>query len=287
MSDASAAQTNEDPTVGKVLPDLDFRVTDRILEDYFEGLAIDRGPFDRGETPVPSMIAASADAYFAQSAFRQQRGHLWMRQEWAFAQPLRRDEAYVTHGRIEDIYRKRDRTVVNTAATIVDGQGVQAFTYNHHQSFLLDAPVETVQFRDPSKKSGARKFIVPDGEPVSGFDRTVTLEMCGQFFHGSKSYHTDLEASQELGFHNVVVGGMMTMSYIGHLLDSHFGDSWFTSGRLDVKFTNPCWPNDHISVKGISTESADDPERESVFAWIEKDDGTIVLIANASAARDR
>ena len=75
----------------------------------------------------------------------------------------------------------------------------------------------------------------------------------------------------------------MTMSCIGHLLDGYFGDRWFQSGRLDAKFTNPCWPNDHISIKGVAM-SADDPTRESVFAWIEKDDGTIVVIAVASAA---
>ncbi len=154
---------------------------------------------------------------------------------------------------------------------------------NHHQSFLLDAPVEEVQFRDPNKKAGRRKFIVPEGESLAGFERTITLEMCGQYFHGDKSYHTDLKASKELGFRDVVVGGRMTMSYIGHLLDAHYGDRWFQSGRLDVKFTNPCWPNDRISIKGVAM-SADEPTRESVFAWIEKDDGTIVMIAVASAA---
>ncbi len=77
----------------------------------------------------------------------------------------------------------------------------------------------------------------------------------------------------------------MTMSYIGHLLEEHFGDRWFQSGRLDVKFTNPCWPNDRLGIKGVATQSGADNARESVFAWIEKDDGTILLIADASAAR--
>ena len=209
-----------------------------------------------------------------------------MRQEWTFAEPLQRNETYVTHGRIEDIYRKRDRTVVNTAVSMIDNKGGVILTLNHHQSFLLDAPVENVQFRDPNKKAGVRKFIVPEGEPLPGFDRTITLEMCGQYFHGSRSYHTDLKASRELGFEDVVVGGRMTMSYIGHLLDGHFGDRWFRSGQLDLKFTNPCWPNDHISIKGVAMgPSVEDSARESVFAWIEKDDGTIVIIANASVAR--
>ena len=275
-----------EPAVGKVLSDLNFVVTDTLLDDYYAGLALDRSAFDRDETPIPTMIATAADNYHEQSRFQQDKGHLWMRQQWEFSAPLRRGESYLTHGRIEDIYERRDRTVVNTAVSVVDASGAPALTLNHHQSFLLNPPVEDVQFRDPTKKEGARKFIVPEGDALEPLDRTITLEMCGRYFHGSTSYHTDLAASQSLGFHDVVVGGRMTMSYLGHLLDGYFGAPWWTSGRLDTKFTNPTWPNDHITVKGVATgPSEDDPSREAVFAWIEKDDGTIVLIATASVAR--
>ncbi len=276
----------EDPTVGKVLPDHQFNVTDALIEDYFEGLAIDRTAFDRGDTPVPSMIARASDSYFEETRFQQDKGHLWMRQQWAFNSPLQPGASYTTHGQIEDIYERRDRTVVNTAISVEDGGGDTVLTANHHQSFLLTPPENQVQFRDPTKKEGARKFIVPEGDSLEPVDHTITIEMCGQYFHGSRSYHTDLEASQELGFHNIVVGGAMTMSYMGHLLDSHFGAPWWANGELDVKFTNPTWPDDHITVKGVATgPDEDDPSRDHVFAWIEKDDGTIVLIANASVAR--
>ncbi len=281
MSDTS---THEEPTTGKVLSDKRFIVTDALLTDYFEGLNLDRTAFDGGTAPVPSLIAASADSYFGEAAFSQQRGHLWMRQEWSFTRPLESGREYVTHAHIKDIYRKRNRTVVNTAIQVTDEGGDEVLTTNHHQSFLLDAPVDQVEFRDPNKKPGARKFIVPEGTALEGFQRSVSLEMCGQYFHGSKSYHTDKQASRELGFHEVVVGGAMTMSYIGHLLDGHWGKRWFESGRMDLKFTNPCWPDDLISIKGVATEAGDDPERENVFAWIEKEDGTIVLIVNASVA---
>jgi acyl dehydratase len=280
------AVQHDDPTVGKALPDLDFRVTDALLNDYFEGLQIDRARFDRGDTPVPSMIATAADDFHRWSRFAQDKGHLWMRQQWAFDAPLRQGVAYVAHATIEDIYRRRDRTVVNTAMTLVDPDGATALTSKHHQSFLLDAPVEQVAFRDPAKKEGARKFEVPAGDTIEPLDRTITLEMCGQYFHGSTSYHTDLEASQALGFRDVVVGGRMTMSYVGHLLERHFGAPWWTGGRLDVKFTNPVWPNDHITVRGVATRpSDDDPNRQAAFAWVEKDDGTIALVATASSPR--
>ena len=194
--------------------------------------------------------------------------------------------SYVAGGRITDIYKRRDRTVVNTEMTLKDESGQVVIVSNHHQSFLLDEPVEQVQFRDPTRKEGARKFNVPEGTPIEPIDVIVTLEMCGLYFHGNKSYHTDLEASQALGFQQVVVGGRMTMSYMGHLLDRHFGERWWSSGKLDLKFTNPTWPNDHLTVKGVVTGPLeDDAAREGAFAWIAKDDGTIVMIANASVAR--
>ena len=281
MSDA----TRPEPSVGKQLPNKQFTVTNALLNDYFEGLDLERSRFDTGTAPVPTMIATDADNYFGESAFSQLRGHLWMRQEWSFCKPMQAGAHYETQAYIEDIYKKRNRTLVNTAITMKDAAGDDVLKTNHHQSFLLDEPVDQVEFREPSEKQGARKFIVPEGRPLEGLKKTITLEMCGQYFHGSKSYHTDKQASLELGFQEVVVGGRMTMAYIGHLLETNFGDRWFSTGKLDVKFTNPCWPDDAISIQGVAMGPNDeDPSREAVFAWIEKEDGTIVLIANASVA---
>lgn len=280
------SRTSGDPTIGKVLDDRDFVVTDVMIDDHFDGLALDRSAFDRGEAPVPSMISGGADNFHGQSAFKQDRGHLWMRQEWDLLSPLVRGDKYVANARIDDIYKRRNRTVVNTAMELKDADGQVVIRSRHHQSFLLDEPNPEVELRDPSKKEGARKFQVPDGTEVTPLDRVITLEMCGKYFHGSRSYHTDLEASKELGFQKVVVGGRLTMSYMGALLEQHFGDAWWNGGKMDMKFTNPTWPDDHITVRGVATGPAeDDAAREAVFAWIEKDDGTIVAIADASAPR--
>ncbi|MFP6797465.1 MAG: hypothetical protein VB933_10460 [Pseudomonadales bacterium] len=160
-----------EPSVGKQLPKKNFTVTDALLNDYFEGLDLERSNFDVGKAPVPTMIATDADNYFGESAFSQQRGHLWMRQEWTFSKPMQAGAHYQTEAHIEDIYKKRNRTLVNTAITMKDAWGDHVLTANHHQSFLLDDPVEQVEFREPSKKQGARKFIVPEGTPLEGFEK--------------------------------------------------------------------------------------------------------------------
>ncbi|MGI8551637.1 MAG: MaoC/PaaZ C-terminal domain-containing protein [Dehalococcoidia bacterium] len=90
---------------------------------------------------------------------------------------------------------------------------------------------------------------------------------CGEFFHGSKDYHSDKEQARALGFRDVVVGGRMTMGYVGELLDATLGERWARSGRLLVKFTNVVWPSETIRVTaGLGGTAADDLSRDTFLA---------------------
>ena len=274
-----------EPFVGKQLTERRFTVTDAALADYYGGLALTR----RDDGKVPTMLGSDAENhYFGEIAFSNHIGHLWMRQGLECFGPLAKGEDYAVSGRIRDIYPHRDRSVVHYEAEVRDSAGNLAVRTHHHQSFLREKPQSgQVTFRDPSKKPGARKFIIPEGERFGGLTRKITLEMCGEFFHGDANYHTDKKQSEALGFRDVVVGGRMTLAYTAHLLEEHFGDAWWDSGRLDLKFTNPTWPNDVVTAQGVDTGPAGDgngDDRHGAFVWLEKADGTVVLIAQASVA---
>ncbi len=271
------------PYVGKRLSSGTFVVDDAVLADYYGGLELE--PPTSGL--LPSTIASGPDGdYFREIAFANQTGHLWMREEWALSAPMEAGVAYSVEGDICDIYDRRNRVVVDYRVRLRDGAGRQVLETHHHQSFLRDqAYAGDVELRDPRKKPGARRFDVPEGERFGGLERTISLEMCGQFFHGNASYHTDKRASRELGFQDVVVGGRMTMGYVGHVLEERFGEAWWRSGSFDLKFTNPVWPGDTITVNGVVTgPDPDDPARTAAFVWIAKADGTIALIARAGVA---
>ncbi len=279
-----------EPFVGKRLTERKFTVTDGMLADYYGGLKLSL----RGDGKVPTMLASDAEnGFFGEIAFPNHIGHLWMRQGWECFAPLIQGESYVASGRIRDIYPHRDRSVVYYEVEVRDAGGSLAIRTHHHQSFLREKPASgQVTFRDPSKKPGARKFIVPEGERFGGLTRQVTLVMCGEFFHGDANYHTDKTQSEALGFRDVVVGGRMTLAYTAHILEERFGDAWWRSGRLDLKFTNPTWPDDTITACGVDTgpvdgdgSTNDDEDRHGAFVWLEKADGTVVLIAEASASR--
>ncbi|MDA1076237.1 MAG: MaoC family dehydratase [Proteobacteria bacterium] len=280
----SSSRPAADPVVGKRLSEKSFVVSDTTLNDYYSGLNLQ--PRSSGE--VPSTIASGPDnGYFAEIAFPNHMGHLWMRQGWECFGRLQIGERYRVSGVIREIYERRDRSVVNYEVVLHDAGGQMVLRTNHHQSFLNEQPSGgEVTFRDPGKKPGARKFVIPPGDRFGGLQATITLEMCGHFFHGDANYHTDPDSSRELGFTEVVVGGRMTMAYVAHILEDRFGEAWWQTGKLDLKFTNPVWANDLVTAHGVETGVLDeDPDRIGAFVWLSKPDDTVVLIANASVRR--
>ena len=284
------AQTEPaEPYIGKQLGSRRFTVTEEAWDNYFLGLELDSGWHDRkstyGQRVVPSMLMNSADTGFPGAGFENDFGNLWMRQEWEFFLPGTPDQTYDVTSQVFDIYQRRDRTVVKQETTIASSDSETLARARHHQSYLLDQSAGEVKLRDPKSKEGARRFVVPDGEPLDPIDRTVSLEMCGAFFYGNANYHNDKEAAQQLGFTEIVVGGRMTISYLSDMMERRFGKGWFEGGKLDVKFTNVVWPNDRIIARGVITDRTEEDAgtRASVSLWMEKPDGTVVIVGSASA----
>ena len=67
----SSLQNDTEPYIGKNLPQIEFMVTQEILNDYNEGLNLQY----QKTLPLPSMIAGAADNFHKWSAFEQDKGH--------------------------------------------------------------------------------------------------------------------------------------------------------------------------------------------------------------------
>ena len=275
--------------VGKDLGAREYVATDEMMENYFAGLEIDaswyveQSPF---EGPVaPSMVLTDVETGFEGAGFENSFGTLWMRQEWDTHAPIIPGERYKATSRVSDIYEHRGRTVVDQETTLWTLGGEILARGRHHQSYLRGQSSGRVNLREPKSKEGVRRFSVPPGETVESEAHTITLEMCGTFFHGNANYHTDKEIAEALGFPDVVVGGRMTLSYIGDMMDKRFGKGWYQGGRMDVKFTNIVWPGDTVIARGVITDSVerDGSDRANVAVWMEKEDGTVVIVGSASA----
>ena len=274
----------EEARIGKELGSREFTADEDMLRDHFVGLEIDPSWYDAnpyGKRIAPSMTLTAVDGGFPGGGFKNAFGNLWMRQQWKINAPIAPGQSYTASSKVVDIYDHRNRTLVNSEVTLWSPEGEAMAVGHHHQSYLLTQSSGKVALRDPKAKGGARRFNVPDGDLIEGDPHAISLEMCGTFFHGNANYHTDKSAAEELGFEEVVVGGRMTMSYVGDLMDRHFGRAWFEDGELDIKFTNIVWPDDVVTAKAVITDETDG--RANAAVWMEKEDGTVAIVGTASA----
>ncbi|HBR64679.1 MAG TPA: hypothetical protein DEA18_02635 [Dehalococcoidia bacterium] len=281
---------SDEAFVGKELEPRLFEISKKTVNDYFEGLKVDRSVYENigseDELVTPSMVIIDAES-ISGASFRNNFGNLWMRQEVDFHAPLPTEERLNVSSKVLDIYEWRNRTIVLQESEIFNEKKELLGAMRHHQSYLLDQNSGKVALRKPSEKEGVRKFDVPKGELLEPVSSEIDLEMCGTFFHGNKNYHTDKRASEELGFEEVVVGGKMTISYIGDMLDRTFGERWYNGGKLDVKFTNIVWPGDRVTARGVIADESDSSEGSTeVRVWMEKEDGTVTIVGNAYLSKE-
>ena len=281
---------SDEAFVGKELEPRLFEISKKTVNDYFEGLKVDRSVYENigaeDKLVTPSMVIIDAES-ISGASFRNNFGNLWMRQEVDFHAPLPTEERLNVSSKVLDIYEWRNRTIVLQESEIFNEKKELLGAMRHHQSYLLDQNSGKVALRKPSEKEGVRKFDVPKGELLDPESSEIDLEMCGTFFHGNKNFHTDKRASEELGFEEVVVGGKMTISYIGDMLDRTFGERWYNGGKLDVKFTNIVWPGDRVTARGVIADESDSSEGSTeVRVWMEKEDGTVTIVGNAYLSKE-
>ena len=149
---------HDDPKAGVDLGSAEVVIDESALNDYYEGLNLERG----ADARVPSMVAANADLS-TRMHFSNDFGNLWLRQEWDFRAPLEPGKRYVASGRSLDIYERRDRTVILTETELRDPDHNVVVVQRHHQSFVLDQSEGEVTLRDPRQEGGRAQVRRPGG----------------------------------------------------------------------------------------------------------------------------
>jgi len=218
-------------------------------------------------------------------------GNLHARQEWELYRLVPLGSQVTTRGFIRERYQKRGRDYVVKETWVLDDDGRLVNRGITHQSFLSgDAPpasgmvVDKGREKDPSRSfevSGAEGLLL---EPVH---KTVTEEMCMAFSGPGENYHTNRDAALALGFPDIVVQGMMPICFLSEMLTREFGEGWLAGGKMDVRLVNVLWGTESVRaqarVRGETPEA--DRVRAALDVWVEKDDGTKVVVGTASALR--
>jgi acyl dehydratase len=103
-----------------------------------------------------------------------------------------------------------------------------------------------------------------------------------------KNYHTDAEQAKKIGFPNIVVQGMMSTCFVSRVMQEHFGMGWVEGGEMSVKLTNVLWVDETVTSHAKIREQTREGTRTRVHCdvWLDKQDGTKVIVGSASALRE-
>ena len=279
--------------VGLDLGGHEYEITSELVRDYLDALD-DHHEWYTGASPfggpvAPAIILHSEVYRFGGWYLPNIWGNLHARQEWELFAPIMVGERVSTRSIIVDRYVKRSRDyVVNEVQVFGSASGRLLQRGRTHQSFVQEAAQEGLAVDKGREKSTERRFDVGQGEfaeEIAPLEKTVRLAMCKEFSPGV-NYHNDLEQAKKMGFPDIVVQGMMPICFLSELMTRRFGEGWYVGGRMDIRLVNVLWGSDGIAacrgvVREFTAEGA--RRRAQCEVWVEKPDGTKVIVGTASA----
>lgn len=217
-------------------------------------------------------------------------GNLHARQEWELFGPAPVGAVVGTRSFVRERYRKRGRDYVVKETWVLDREGQLLLRGATHQSFLVDRDGEAESHAvDKSReKLAERRFDVGGrGHPLAPVELVVTERVCMAFSGPSENYHTNREAARAFGFPDIVVQGMLPVCLVSELLTRDFAEGWYGGGKMDVRLVNVLWAGETIFARAEEIEEVPEAGRTRVHmdVWVEKADGTKVVVGSASALR--
>ena len=278
--------------VGLDLGTHEYEITPELVQDYSDGVD-DHHEWYSGDSPfggaaAPALILHSEVYRFGGWYLSNIFGNLHARQEWEFFAPIMVGDRVTTRCTIIDRYIKRARDYVVNEVQLFDAKGRLLSRGRTHQSFLLDESNQGLAVDKQREKSSERRFEAGEGEfeeEIAPLEKVVTLKMCRTFSPGT-NYHNDVEEAKKLGFPDIVVQGMMPICFLSELMTRRFGEGWFAGGRMSVNLVNVLWGGDGTAVcRGVVREFTPEGARRRAQCevWLEKPDGTKVIVGTASA----
>lgn len=282
-----------DVFVGRDMGGNEHHITPEMIRLYEDGTE-DRNEWYSGPSPFGGAVAPAL--LFHSEVFKNLSwylpniiGNLHGKQEWELFHPMLVGDVVRTRSTVVERYVKRNREYVVNEVMITDSDGRWLQRSRTHQSFLIEEGrtgfvVDKDREKRPERKSVAGEAC---GRELPAVEKTITIEMCQAFSGPHRSYHTDREMAQAMGFPDIVVQGMMSVCFLSELMTRSFGPGWFCGGKLSVNLVNVVWPNDRLSVRGKVREEVPEGSKTRVHVdiWCEKHDGVKTIAGSASALR--
>ena len=278
-------------TVGRHCGSHEYDVTREVVDFYADALD-DHHPL-YAELAPPLLHHSECYKVLGEWYLKNLFGNLHARQDWELFSPIAIGSRVRTRSTIVDRYAKRGRDYVVNETDLMDADGRLLVRGRTHQSFL-----------PPKQKAGEGGFVVDEStakekaarEPRAAFPTATGAELrpvhkkvdqrrCWMFSGPAANYHTDAEQARKLGFPNIVVQGMMTTCFAAQVMLDAFGRGFLEGGRMSLKLTNVLWVDESVTARGRVKERTPEGTRTRVHCegWVDKDDGTRILLGDASA----
>ncbi len=270
-----------------------YDVTPEVVAFYREALD-DRAPLPAGLAP-PLLHHSESYKHHGDGYQKNLFGNLHARQEWDLFDAIRVGSRLRSRSTIVERYSKRGRDYVVNETDLMDADDGRLLVRGRtHQSFL--PPRERVPGEGfvvdagtaEKKRSEARPpFPTATGRDLEPAVKVVDARRCWMFSGPARNYHTDREEARKLGFPNIVVQGMMSTCFVAEVLQRAFGTGFLSGGRMDLRLTNVLWVDERVTAHAREREERREGTALRVVCdvWVEKEDGSRVLIGEASALR--
>ena len=293
--------------VGRDMEGHEYRITPEMIRLYEDGTE-DRHEWYSGPSPFGGPVAPAlllhSEVYKNLSWYLPNLiGNLHAKQEWEIFHPMLVGEMVRTRSTVVERYVKRNREYVVNEVVITGADGRWLQRSRTHQSFLLEhsaSPAANTPVSREGQEGGfvvdkdrekrpERQFAIGEGPgpELSGVNKTITVAMCQAFSGPHRSYHTDREMAQAMGFPDIVVQGMMSVCFLSEVMTRNFGAGWFCGGKLNVNLVNVVWPNERLVATGKVRQELPEGAKTRVHVdiWCEKADGVKTIVGTASALR--
>jgi hypothetical protein len=279
--------------VGRHCGSNQYEITPEVVAFYRDALD-DRAELPEGAAP-PLLHHSECYRHLGDWYLANLFGNLHARQEWELFGALRLGSRIRSRSTIVARYAKRGRNYVVNETDLMDMEDGRLLVRGRtHQSFLpprvhAEAAGFVVDERTAERKQAEPRpaFPTATGADLEAVTKRVDVRRCWMFSGPARNYHTDREEARKFGFPNIVVQGMMATCFVSEVMQREFGEGWLVGGKMDVRLTNVLWVDEGVTAHAKIREEIPEGTRTRVGCdvWVEKEDGTRILIGDASAVR--
>ncbi|MCP3984264.1 MAG: hypothetical protein GY723_07730 [bacterium] len=277
--------------VGRHCGSHEYDVDREVVDFYADALDDHHALYE--EVAPPLLYHSECYKFVGEWYLKNLFGNLHGRQDWELFAPIRVGSRVRTRSTIIERYVKRGRDYVVNETDVIDAESGQLLVRGHtHQSFLPPKDHEDDAGYVVDKSTAASKLERPPFPTATGKELTpsakfIDARRCWMFSGPGRNYHTDADEAKKIGFPNIVVQGMMTTCFAAQVMLDEFGMGFLQGGNMSLKLTNVVWVDERVTAYGRVREERPEGTRTRVVCdvWVEKDDGSRVLIGDASALR--